>query len=173
MSSTAKLPAASTVRMSPSGRWNCAIEPQGGQHAPVQRGGALAVGEGFDVGDQEHLALPGVFLSVAPLAQTARGGLIDGEMVLDQNLESPTELLVGQRIDEAAAAAVGLLEPQGGQHAPVQRGGALADGEGLDVGDVADRKNRGTFRGTTPRRVQESPAVPACEDAGDKPPGRR
>jgi hypothetical protein len=37
----------------------------------------------------------------------------------------------------------------------------------------ADRKNRGTFRGTTPRRVQESPAVPACEDAGDKPPGRR
>ena len=72
------------------------------------------------------------------MAQTARGGLIDGEMVLDQNLESPTELLVGQRIDEAAAAAVGLLEPQGGQHAPVQRGGALADGEGLDVGDVAD-----------------------------------
>jgi hypothetical protein len=39
------------------------------------------------------------------------------------------------------------------------------------VAGFADRKNRGTFRRTTPRRLGEGPALTACEDTGDERPG--
>jgi hypothetical protein len=88
--------------------------------------------------------------------------------------QSDTKIALAMLIDRGLLELVGVVRASALDVDLEDESGTVMDEKTVEhVPDhaAADRKNRGTFRSTTPRRLREGPALAPCEDTGDEPPG--